>query len=368
MTTQPNNADQPIADERCAACGWEGRVADNPDKCPECASEDVWPIADGGWPKKDGTDQPIAAAEPEKCECECGVRFSAPNRCPLYGTAPHFKGVADAQRARAEKAEQEIAWRDKELPDCVCPLCGFTLNGIEWRDYAQMFPDERGQVAHDFCVEVHHRKKAEQERDTANASVKRRDEAMTELMQEATALRAQFAKLSAAVTVVPFHPDDGFPLSDGFMVGKNEGKSTLYPTAEEALVAIVDQLAQARAKRDAAQEEVRQLRTKLDSERAANSANIAELLRADSMVGDLRAEVQRLTESVEATRAELAAKAEQERDAAQEEVRQLRATLEKIGHSEGCPKSHRCHYDNCEVRDAACECGLDAALAPKGTR
>ena len=283
MTTQPNNADQPIADERCAACGWEGRVADNPDKCPECASEDVWPIADGGWPKKDGTDQPIAAAEPEKCECECGVRFSAPNRCPLYGTAPHFKGVADAQRARAEKAEQEIAWRDKELPDCVCPLCGFTLNGIEWRDYAQMFPDERGQVAHDFCVEVHHREKAEQERD---------------------ALRAQFAKLSAAVTVVPFHPDDGFPLSDGFMVGKNEGKSTLYPTAEEALVAIVDQLAQARAKRDAAQEE----------------------------------------------------------------VRQLRATLEKIGHSEGCPKSHRCHYDNCEVRDAACECGLDAALAPKGTR
>ncbi len=248
-----------------------------------------------------------SAAEPEKCRCGrlALQRISPDNDSTCAARLEQcLRDQLAAERARAEKAEQEIAWRDKELPDCVCPLCGFTLNGIEWRDYAQMFPDERGQVAHDFCVEVHHRKKAEQERDTANASVKRRDEAMTELMQEATALRAQFAKLSAAVTVVPFHPDDGFPLSDGFMVGKNEGKSTLYPTAEEALVAIVDQLAQARAKRDAAQEE----------------------------------------------------------------VRQLRATLEKIGHSEGCPKSHRCHYDNCEVRDAACECGLDAALAPKGTR
>ena len=290
-----------------------------------------------------------SAAEPEKCRCGrlALQRISPDNDSTCAARLEQcLRDQLAAERARAEKAEQEIAWRDKELPDCVCPLCGFTLNGIEWRDYAQMFPDERGQVAHDFCVEVHHREKAEQERD---------------------ALRAQFAKLSAAVTVVPFHPDDGFPLSDGFMVGKNEGKSTLYPTAAEALSAVVEQLAQARAKRNAAQEEVR-WRTKLDSERAANSANIAELLRADSMVGDLRAEVQRLTESVEATRAELAAKAEQERDAAQEEVRQLRATLEKIGHSEGCSKSHRCHYDNCEVRDAACECGLDAALAPKGTR
>ena len=108
-----------------------------------------------------------AAAEPEKCEC--GVRFSAPNRCPLYGTAPHFKGVADAQRARAEKAEAEIAWRDKELPDCVCPLCGFALKGIEWRDYAQLFPDDNGKMAHDVCVETHLREKAEQERDALRA-------------------------------------------------------------------------------------------------------------------------------------------------------------------------------------------------------
>jgi len=39
------------------------------------------------------------------------------------------------------------------------------------------------------------------------------------------------------VTMTPFYPDDGFPLSQGFMLGMNDGKSKLYPTALAAFEA-----------------------------------------------------------------------------------------------------------------------------------
>lgn len=65
------------------------------------------------------------------------------------------------------------------------------------------------------------------------------------------AAEARLSRLAACVTIVPFHPADGFPLSDGYMVGKNDGKSVLYPTAREALTALVEQLVQSRAERDA---------------------------------------------------------------------------------------------------------------------
>lgn len=42
---------------------------------------------------------------------------------------------------------------------------------------------------------------------------------------------------AAAVSVVLFRPDDGFPLCYGYMVGPDDGKSVLYPTPEEAIEA-----------------------------------------------------------------------------------------------------------------------------------
>jgi hypothetical protein len=41
------------------------------------------------------------------------------------------------------------------------------------------------------------------------------------------------------VSKVAFYPDDGFPLCDGYMVGEDDGKSPLYPTADEAIAAYV---------------------------------------------------------------------------------------------------------------------------------
>ncbi len=37
------------------------------------------------------------------------------------------------------------------------------------------------------------------------------------------------------VVPVEFYPDEGFPLSIGYMVGPDDGKSMLYVTPEEAL-------------------------------------------------------------------------------------------------------------------------------------
>ena len=66
-------------------------------------------------------------------------------------------------------------------------------------------------------------------------------------MTDAEKLATFNALIAAGVTVVPFYPADGFPLSDGFMIGADDGKSTLYPTASEALAALVAQLVKARA-------------------------------------------------------------------------------------------------------------------------
>lgn len=39
------------------------------------------------------------------------------------------------------------------------------------------------------------------------------------------------------VSVVPFRPDEGFPVCDGFMIGPNDEKSVLHPTALKAFSA-----------------------------------------------------------------------------------------------------------------------------------
>jgi hypothetical protein len=42
-------------------------------------------------------------------------------------------------------------------------------------------------------------------------------------------------QIRAKVTAVPFVPDDGFPQAIGYMIGPDDGKSTLYPTIEAAI-------------------------------------------------------------------------------------------------------------------------------------
>lgn len=43
--------------------------------------------------------------------------------------------------------------------------------------------------------------------------------------------------LAEGVLEVPFRPDDGFPVCSGYVLGADDGKSTLYPTAREAFLA-----------------------------------------------------------------------------------------------------------------------------------
>ncbi len=42
--------------------------------------------------------------------------------------------------------------------------------------------------------------------------------------------------MAEGITCVPFRPDDGYPMCDGYMVGTDDGKSVLYPTARRAFI------------------------------------------------------------------------------------------------------------------------------------
>lgn len=44
------------------------------------------------------------------------------------------------------------------------------------------------------------------------------------------------------VNVVPFYPDEGFPLCDGYTLGPDDGQSVLYPTARKAFPVGWDEL------------------------------------------------------------------------------------------------------------------------------
>jgi len=44
------------------------------------------------------------------------------------------------------------------------------------------------------------------------------------------------------INLVPFYPDEGFPLCNGFMVGKDDGKTALHPTAREAYRSLWDKI------------------------------------------------------------------------------------------------------------------------------
>ncbi len=48
---------------------------------------------------------------------------------------------------------------------------------------------------------------------------------------------AEVLAAAVPVTEVPFRPDDGFPICAGYMVGADDGKSTLYPTPDAARAA-----------------------------------------------------------------------------------------------------------------------------------
>jgi hypothetical protein len=51
--SEPRNHDGPWAKWKCAACGWIGLHKKCEDACPQCKSEDVFPLYDGGWPDPD---------------------------------------------------------------------------------------------------------------------------------------------------------------------------------------------------------------------------------------------------------------------------------------------------------------------------
>lgn len=46
--------------------------------------------------------------------------------------------------------------------------------------------------------------------------------------------------LAEGISAVPFYPDDGFPLSTGYMLGENDGSSPLHTTAVKAFAAAWD--------------------------------------------------------------------------------------------------------------------------------
>lgn len=48
--------------------------------------------------------------------------------------------------------------------------------------------------------------------------------------------------MQEGVSCVPFRPDDGFPICEGFMVGKNDGKTKLRVSARDAFAALWDSI------------------------------------------------------------------------------------------------------------------------------
>ena len=59
-------------------------------------------------------------------------------------------------------------------------------------------------------------------------------EAVCEQLQDISEADAK----AEGITMVPFYPDDGYPLSQGFMVGRNDGKAPLETSAKNAFTGL----------------------------------------------------------------------------------------------------------------------------------
>jgi hypothetical protein len=115
--------------------------------------------------------------------------------------------------------------------DNIAEVCNKKLGSLNFDGYGQIHldKDELVAIVNEFAVIT-------ESHTTSLERIAKLQREVEEFQLEAGVKR----RCNDVVSTIPFQPDDGFPLCDGYMVGKDDGKSTLYPTVDEAIIAYVE--------------------------------------------------------------------------------------------------------------------------------
>jgi hypothetical protein len=152
--------------------------------------------------------------------CRKGIIFSGPMVPPILGSRKTVTRRMDLSWLKLEVGD--LLYLRESLRREPAPVPGLIARFAADRVAVQRLEHWRWQRDHLPAIHM--------PRELSRAVLRVTERVRREQLQWITEEEA----LREGVVLVPFYPDDGFPLSKGFMVGQDDGQSPLLPSAVQA--------------------------------------------------------------------------------------------------------------------------------------